>query len=67
MEEFLKNIQVEATLYGMTLNLTKTELLQGKEYTAPVYFIDGTEVTQVEKSKYLGTQVSWQTPSKTDA
>ena len=49
MEEFLRNIQVEATLYGRSLNLNKTEnkteLLQGTEHTAPVYLTDGTQVS----------------------
>ena len=43
---------------------TKTERLQGAEYTAPVHFVDGTEVTQVEKAKCLGSQLSWHSPIK---
>ena len=65
MEESLRTVQVEASLFGMTLNFSKTELLQGPEITMPIYFVDGTQVTEVDKSKYLGTQVSWSSPSKT--
>ena len=65
MEEFLRTVQSEASLYGMALNLSKTEILQGLESTTPIYFIDGTQVPDVDKAKYLGSQVSWTNPSKT--
>ena len=39
--------------------------MQGPEITTPIYFVDGTQVTEVDKSRYLGTQVSWSSPSKT--
>ena len=63
-EELLRAIEVEATLYGLTLNKEKTELLFG--YTAPgnVHFADGTIVPTTEEAKYLGTLVSWLQPSK---
>ena len=63
-EELLRAIEVEATLYGLTLNKEKTELLFG--YTAPgnVHFADGTIVPTTEEAKYLGTPVSWLQPSK---
>ena len=31
----------------------------------PVYFVDGTQVNGVDKAKYLGSQVSWTSPTKT--
>ena len=65
MEEFLRTVQVEASLYGMELNLSKTELLEGPEATPPMYFVDGTAVSEKHKVKYLGSQVSWTTPTKT--
>ena len=65
LEEFLRTVQVEASLYGMELNLTKTELLANEGLTSPVYFVDGTQVSSVDKAKYLGTQVSWTAPTKT--
>ena len=45
MEEFLRTVQVEASFYGMELNLDKTELLEGSEVTPPIYFVDGTAPT----------------------
>ena len=58
LEEFLGTVQVEAALYGMELNLSKTELLSNEGDTQPIYFVDGTQVNVVDKAKYLGTQVS---------
>ena len=49
----------------MELNLTKTELLSNDGATSPGYFVDGTQVSSVDKAKYLGTQVSWTSPTKT--
>ena len=65
MEEFLKTVQVEASLYGMELNMDKTELLEGYEATPPIYFVDGTAVSETDKAVYLGSQASWTTPTKT--
>ena len=64
-EEMLKAIQVEATLYGLTVNTEKTELLS--DYTAdqPIHFVDGTPVKEVTQAKYLGSQVSWVAPTRT--
>ena len=64
MEQFLKYVQVEASLYGMQLNLTKTEILSGPGDQTPIYFVDGTTVNRVEQAKYLGTQVTWSAPTK---
>ena len=65
LEEFLKTVQVEASLYGMELNLDKTELLEGLEATPPIYFVNGTRVSEAAQAKYLGSQVSWTKPTKT--
>ena len=65
LEEFLRIVQVEASLYGMELNLDKTEFLEGSEATPPIYFVDGTRVKETDKAKYLGSQVSWTKPTKT--
>ena len=50
---------------GMELNLSKTEMLSNEGDTSPIYFVDGTKVTVVDKAKYLGTQVSWSSPTIT--
>ena len=65
LEEFLRTVQVEASLYGMELNLSKTELLSNEGATTPIYFVDGTQVSSVDRAKYLGSQVSWTSPTKT--
>ena len=60
LAELLQAVQVEATLYNLTLNFDKTEVLQHPN-TPPIviHFADGTPVTTVDKVKYLGTTVSW--------
>ena len=66
VEEYLKNVQVEASLYGLQLNLTKTEHLPFPGFAAtPLCFSNGEIVPQADKCKYLGTQVSWDDPTKT--
>ena len=45
LEEYLKHLQVEASLYGLLLNLVKAELLEHPKYTQdPPSFVDGTPV-----------------------
>ena len=62
-EEILKAVQVEATLYGLELNLEKTELLAHPlDSEGYVQSADGTTVTEVNQSKYLGSSVSWSPP-----
>ena len=65
-QEFLRTIQAEASLYGLQLNLDKTEAL---EYTAHtegcVTCIDNTPVPIVQEAKYLGSKLSWHNPTKT--
>ena len=64
-EEILKAVQVEAALYGLELNLEKTELLaHPQDPEGYVQFADGTTVTEVNQSKYLGSSVSWSHPVK---
>ena len=66
VEDYLKNVQVEASLYGLQLNLTKTEYLPFPGHAAtPLCFSNGEAVPQSDKCKYLGTQVSWDDPTKT--
>ena len=63
MEEFLKSVQVEASLYGMALNMVKTEILAENGSTPPVYFVDGTPVPASESVKYLGSHITWSNPT----
>ena len=45
VEEYLKHLQVEASLYGLLLNLTKTELLKHPKYSdEPLHFSNGDPV-----------------------
>ena len=54
-EEILKTVQVEASLYGLELNLDRTELLaHPQDPEGFVQFVDDTTVTEVNQSKYLG-------------
>ena len=64
MEESLKYLQVEASLYGMELNVAKTEVLADSGSTPLVSFVDGTQVPSSQSVKYLGSQVTWSNPSK---
>ena len=65
MNDILKAIEVEATLYGMILNKEKTVSL---EYTADasqaLYFADGSQVPITTSTKYLGSQVTWEQTTK---
>ena len=64
--EYLKHLQVEASLYGLLLNLEKTELLEHPKYNQePLTFADGTPVKTNHVVKYLGSQVSWHKPTLT--
>ena len=65
-EEILKSVQVEATLYGLELNLENTELLAHPlDSEGYVQFAGGTTVTEANQSKYPGSSVSWSHPTKT--
>ena len=64
MEGFWKSVQVEASLYGMELNMVKAEILADSASTPPVYFVDGTSVPSSESVKHLGSQVTWSNLTK---
>ena len=61
--EYLRNVQSEATLYGLFLNFTKTEYLKTQHNNTPPSFIDSTPTPTNEKIKYLGSMVSWNNPT----
>ena len=64
--DFLQTLQVEATLYGLGLNLDKTQLLKHTLYTdGQLLYADGTVVPEAETCKYLGTMVDWNRPTTT--
>ena len=65
LEELLRTVQVEASLYGMVLNPEKTELLIRPESPATISFVDGTTVSCTPQSKYLGAQISWNAVANT--
>ena len=66
LEEYLKTLQVEASLYGLLLNFTKTELLRHpKLMDGQVKFTEGNPVPIADSVKYLGSQVSWEKPTLT--
>ena len=66
LEEYLCHLQSEASLYGLLLNLEKTELLNHpKRNTPPPNFIDGTPVKVSDTVKYLGSHVTWYKPTHT--
>ena len=66
LQSILKIIETEASLYGMTLNNSKTELLSHPDHPAsPLFFLDGSRVPESEQVKYLGSQVSWVKPFET--
>ena len=62
VEEYLKHLQVEATLYEPL----KTELLRHPKLEAEqIHVANGDPVPITESSKYLGSQVSWNKPMLT--
>ena len=66
VEEYLCHLQSEALLYGLLLNLEKTELLEHpKRHSPPPRFIDGTPVKTNDQVKYLGCLISWHKPTRT--
>ena len=59
LEEYLRHLQVEASLYGLVFNLDKTELLVHHLHPpAPVHFADNTVVDTNTTVKYLGSQIA---------
>ena len=66
LEEYLRHLQVEASLYGLLLNLDKTELLMHHLHPPePIHFADNTAVNTSTMVKYLGSQISWIKPTLT--
>ena len=66
IQEFLKHIEVEASLYGLQLNKEKTEILANPlDSPGVVTFTDGTSVPVKTEAKYLGSMISWTSPAKT--
>ena len=60
IQAFLSALEDQASLYGMALNHTKTELLVDPRRTAPrILFKDGTAVPTTTQIKYLGSIISW--------
>ena len=61
LEEYLRSVQVESSLYGLELNFEKTEYLEHPKFqTTPPRCTDGTHVKTVQQSKYLGSIVTWE-------
>ena len=65
LQNFLRELEEEAQLYGMRLNTEKTELLSRPDHTATLYFHNGDPVPTTTTAKYLGTLISWQKPADT--
>ena len=60
MQSILTALENQATLYGMHLNCTKTEMLRDpRGDTSSLYFLDGTPVPTTTQTKYLGSMISW--------
>ena len=63
IQAFLSSLEEQATLYGMNLNHTKTELLVDPRRVPPrIIFKDGTAVPTTTQIKYLGSMISWSKP-----
>ena len=66
LQNDLRVIESEATLYGMFLSNTKTELLNHPDHpAAPLFFKDGSRVRAAEQVKHLSSQASWINPLQT--
>ena len=58
-ESILQVVQVEATLYMLHLDKTKTELLKTAHNTdVRITHVEGNPVTEVDEFKYLGSLIS---------
>ena len=63
LQSILNVLEVQADLYGMKLNRSKTELLTDSRYSTPkLYFINDQEVPTTTQVKYLGYHISWEDP-----
>ena len=65
LQNFLQELEGEASLYGLSLNTTKTEVLVKPDRTATIYFRNGEPVHTTKSAEYLGTMVSWRKPADT--
>ena len=65
LQNLLQELEGAASLHGMSLNTTKTELLVKPDHTETIYFRNGEPVLTTESAKYLGTMVSWNKPADT--
>ena len=60
IQAILTALESQASFYGMSLNQTKTELLEDPRRTgANVYFSNGDKVPTTPQTKYLGSMISW--------
>ena len=63
IQAFLTLLEDQASLYGMALNHTKTELLVDPRRTVPrILFKDGTAVPTTTQIKCLGSIIAWNKP-----
>ena len=66
LQEYLQHLQAEASLYGMELNLQKTEFLTDPSHLAtPPAFNCGDAVNNKTQCRYLGSDVTWTKPTLT--
>ena len=66
MQQILSALEAEASLYGMFLNSTKTELLIDPRFgPQTLFFQDRSQVPTSDSVKYLGSLVSWHKPFET--
>ena len=65
LQELLRAVEVEASLYNMLLNKDKIELLVNSLTDPAITFANGDPVPKAREIKYLGTMISWTTPPKT--
>ena len=60
IQTILTALERQASLYGMSLNQTKTELLEDPRRTCTgVFFSNGDKVPTTPQTKYLGSMISW--------
>ena len=63
LQSYLSELELQALLYGMSLNQTKTEVLvDPRRPPIRLKFQDGTPVPTTTQIKYLGSMISWDKP-----
>ena len=66
LQAILREVELQAQLYGMRLNYSKTEVLHDVRRVAPkLTFLDGSPVPTTTQAKYLGSLISWHKPFET--